>query len=205
MPDKSDDIKSLFAHLGLNPNDYQELRRPAAPPPAAPTSPVPPPPAAAPPIPPPAGEDAPTRAVAPPDPRSRSWNLIQSATRAPSRVAQLPVGRTRAAPAPPSEPRLTRVAPAVQRPPDEAPPLIQTRIAPPTAAPAAPPVAPREPAPAAGLARAFQRLATPEPPPPLRAEGRLRLKLGPSGRVVGAARTENLHDVFSRLARPPRG
>lgn len=26
MPDKSDDIKQLFSHLGLNPNDYQEIR-----------------------------------------------------------------------------------------------------------------------------------------------------------------------------------
>ncbi|MDB5970703.1 MAG: polymerase-3 subunit gamma/tau [Hydrocarboniphaga sp.] len=116
MADRSDDIKQLFSHLGLNPGDYQELREKTRaatrggslmPPTVAPTTlaaatvQLPPTVPAAVPMPPPI---APTT-IAPPPVRlqaptvtpvaaaatdlSTRWSLLRAAVETPTRVAQI--------------------------------------------------------------------------------------------------------------------
>lgn len=128
MADRSDDIKQLFAHLGLNPGDYQELRgrtrvgtpveaaavaskiEPFMPPPVPPAAAAvtPKPQVAMPPLPP-----APPAAAQPPAAEaSQRWSLLQAAGRTPPQVAQIsPVPVVR-----PAVPQETPM-PVVQKPP----------------------------------------------------------------------------------------
>lgn len=116
--DRSDDIKQLFSHLGLNPGDYQEIRErsraaprgeslmpptvvPAvAPPPTfqiPPTVRVSPAVAAAAPAPPP-----PPVIAAPGADLSTRWSLLRAAVETPTRVAQIERSPVTAAPPAPA-------------------------------------------------------------------------------------------------------
>ncbi len=205
MSQRNDDINHLFAHLGLNPGDYQEVNQPAS----APVEPSPPPaaPAANPPAatvitlspsarapsmvftpaqaPMPAAEPAPPPAATVPSPAARSWPLLNAVTQTPPKVARIESVRR-----PP-----TVVAPEPQPLPDvvQAPPPTVADL--PTAALAAEPAADETPP----LIDTFRRLIAPAPV--TAPSGHLRLRYGEQqpGRSVAEEREQTLEEVFARI------